>query len=131
WQVHNDKLPVPSASFTVFTQWYDGKSLINPFYLFVFPITDQHFVKVAFHPHFSWSKSDYDASPISELQEAIFNSITLELSPKAQASYDKVKAECPDMSLTSSFPPLKWPTPTAASEESESRLEDHSSANDM
>lgn len=131
WRTHDHRLPVPSASFTIFMLGYDGKSLSQPIYIFAFPIADEHFVEVAFRPHFAWANPAYDATPVRELQEAIFDSITLKLSPEAQASYDKVKAECPDMRLTSNFPPLKWPTPTAAPEVSEGRLEDHSSANGL
>ncbi|MGQ9425235.1 hypothetical protein ACXYTJ_06145 [Gilvimarinus sp. F26214L] len=113
WQVY-DKLPVPSASFSISHLASDGKTLSSPEYLFVFPISDQHFVEVTFCPEFRWfirdGKPTFDPSPVQELQDAIFNTITLELSPEAQVSYNKVKSECPNMRLTDTFPPLKWPT---------------------
>lgn len=86
----------------------------NPDHLFFFPITDQHFVKIRFAQD-SYSRDEnrklaFDISPIRALQDAVFNSISLELSPEAQASYDKVKSQCGDMQLSKDFPPLQWPT---------------------
>lgn len=84
--------------------------------MFVFPITDKHFVLVQFAQHLhsrcenNPDKLAFDARPIQELQDAIFNSITLELSPQAQASYDKIKAEHRNMQLSKQFAPLRWPT---------------------
>lgn len=123
WQQHQH-LPVFSASFNIYGRGEDlpGNTEADrlniggsqPDQLFVFPITDQHFVKVYFKQHI-YSKDDqrkpiFDTSPIQALQDAIFNSITLELSPEAQASYDKVKAEHRNMQLSKTFAPLKWPT---------------------
>jgi hypothetical protein len=122
WQRHRH-LPVFSASFNIFGRGSDhpgktGEARLNiggsPHHLFVFPITDQHFVQVFFEQH--WYSTDsnsdpvFDTRPIQALQDAIFNSITLELSPEAQASYDKVKAEYRNMQLSKNFAPLRWPT---------------------
>ncbi|MGD8174328.1 hypothetical protein [Marinimicrobium sp. ARAG 43.8] len=124
WQQHHH-LPVFSASFNIYGRGEDlpGKTEADrlniggsqPDQLFVFPITDQHFVKVVFKQHI-YSKDEqrkplFDTSPIQTLQDAIFNSLTLKLSPEAQASYDKVKAEHRNMQLSKEFAPLKWPTP--------------------
>lgn len=114
WQTH-DHLPVFSASCNIYNTHRDGKTPNRtPEQLFLFPITDQHFVEVYFRQHLyardEQDKLTFDPSPVQALQDAVFNSMTLELSPEAQASYDKVKAECPDMHLTETFPPLNWPT---------------------
>lgn len=114
WKPHYH-LPVFSTSCKIYETGMDGKTLeANPERLFFFPISDRHFVKVLFkrelYARDSKGKPTYDASPVRDLQEAIFNSISLELGPEAQASYDRIKAECPDMRLTENFAPLNWPT---------------------
>lgn len=53
----------------------------------------------------------FDTSPIQALQDAISNSISLELSPEAQASYNKIKSEVGNMQFTKEFAPLQWPNP--------------------
>lgn len=111
WQTRNH-LPVFSASCKIYEQAMNGTTLYRPEHLFFFPVTNRHLVEICFVQELYAlhnGKPTYDASPIQQLQDAIFNSITLELSPEAQANYDKVKTECPDMKLTDSFPPLKWP----------------------
>lgn len=106
-------LPVFGASFKVFHyDPYDGQ-LFKPEDLIVFPITSKHFVEVAFdrqvYSKDRAAKPYFDITPVDELQKAITSSIQLELGPEAQAEWDRVAAECPDMSLTSSFAPLRWP----------------------
>ena len=115
WQTHNH-LPVFSASCKICDTAWDGKTLREDRFerLFFFPITDQHFVRVSFHQYLyaydDQGNITFDPSPVQALQDAVFNSMTLGLSPEAQASYDKVKAECPDVRLNETFPPLDWPT---------------------
>lgn len=114
WKPHYH-LPVFGASCKIYNTGMDGKTRqINPECLFFFPISDQHFVRVRFkrdlYDRDNKGKPTYDASPVRALQEAIFSSMSLELSPEAQASYDRVKAQCPDMRLTEDFAPLDWPT---------------------
>jgi hypothetical protein len=115
WQRHNH-LPVFSASCKIYNQGPDPditNNLSYPDHLFLFPITDQHFVRITFVQHL-YSRDDrhkltFDTTPVQALQDAILNSISLELSPISQASYNKVKAEVGDMQLTPTFAPLKWP----------------------
>lgn len=112
WQRHNH-LPVFGASCKIYKRGEDISDLALPNHLFVFPITDQHFVQVSFVQHLysrdEQGKITFDATPVQALQDAIFNSIGLELSPESQASYNRVKAEAGDMQLTPTFAPLKWP----------------------
>ncbi len=112
WQCHSH-LPVPSASFKI-SRGADPEKLIRPEHIFVFPITEEHFVEVCFEREFysfdSEHRPTFDISPIEKLQEDIFNSITLELGPETQAKVDKVKAEVGNMQLCKEFAPLKWPT---------------------
>lgn len=104
-------LPVFSARCTVYrtmryAQPFDPKTLI------CFPITQKHFVQITFSRRiYSEDRSGpfFDTTPIDDLQEAIIDSIQLELGPEAQAEWNRVSAECPDMSLTEHFAPLKWP----------------------
>jgi hypothetical protein len=115
WQRHHH-LPVFSASCKIYNQGPDPditNNLSYPDHLFFFPITDQHFVRIAFKQELygrdDRGKISFDTTPVQALQDAILNSISLELSPKSQASYNKVKAEVGDMQLTPTFAPLKWP----------------------
>jgi hypothetical protein len=115
WQRHSH-LPVFSASCKIYNQGPDPditNNLSYPDHLFLFPITDQHFVRITFRQHLysrdERHKLTFDTTPVQALQDAIFNSISLELSPESQASYNKVKAEVGDMQLTPTFAPLKWP----------------------
>ncbi|MBB5212601.1 hypothetical protein [Microbulbifer hydrolyticus] len=125
WLRHNH-FPVPSASFKIYNQGEDSSDLALPDHLFVFPVTDQHFVEVCFVQEY-YSRDEkgdvaFDTAPLQELQENIFSSITLSLGPETQSRVDKVKAEVGDMQLCKTFAPLKWPTniyppePSSASE---------------
>lgn len=49
------------------------------------------------------------AKPLLALCNSIIDSIRLELGPETQAEWDKVKATCPDMSITEAFGELQWP----------------------
>lgn len=135
WQRHQH-LPVFSASCKIYN-WADGDVFVPgengstsriyhknvdvtarryPDELFFFPVTEKHFVLIQFNQHhYSRDEDDdgkfaFDTSPIQKLQDDIFNSITLELSPDAKASYERVKAEHRNMQLSKEFAPLKWPT---------------------
>jgi hypothetical protein len=112
WQRHSH-LPTFSASCKVYKRTEDLSVLLQPDHLFFFPITDRHFVQVTFVQHLysldERGKLTFDPTPVQALRDAIFNSISLELSPASQASYNKVKAEVGDMQLTPTFAPLKWP----------------------
>ena len=122
WQCHNH-LPVPSASFKIYNQGEDTSDLAFPDHLFVFPVSDQHFVEVCFVQEYL-SRDEkgniaFDTSPLQELQDNVFNSITLELGPETQARVDAVKKEVGNMQLSKEFAPLKWPTNIYPPESSE------------
>ena len=112
WRRH-DHLPVPSASFKI-SQGAEPERLIRPENIFVFPIADGHFIEVCFeqrcHSFDDEHRPTFDTSPLQELQNNIFNSITLELGAETQSRVDKVKAEVGNMQLCEEFAPLKWPT---------------------
>lgn len=119
WQRHNH-LPVFAASCKIYRRGEDLSRMTLPDHLFFFPITDQHFVQIRFvQDLYSRDKSGdiaFDTAPIQALQDAIVNSISLELSPAAQASYDKIKKEVRNMQLPKEFAPLKWPIAPSASQ---------------
>jgi len=48
------------------------------------------------------------------LANDIINSFSLTLGPKTQAQLDQFKSDCPDMSLSNTFAPLKWPSEAGA-----------------
>ena len=113
WESHTH-LPVPSASFKIYRRGEDVGDLALPDWLFVFPITEKHFVEICFAQElYSWDEKGsvaFDTGPIQELQDNIFNSITLELASETQARVDEIKAEVGNMQLCKEFAPLKWPT---------------------
>ncbi|WP_347331415.1 hypothetical protein [Marinimicrobium locisalis] len=110
WKAENH-LPVFSGRCVVYRTMRYAKPF-DPEHLVLFPITQKHFVHITFfHSIYSDDRSGplFDTTPITELQEAIINTIQLDLGPEAQAEWNRVAAECPDMSLTEHFAPLKWP----------------------
>lgn len=112
WQ-HHSHLPVPSASFKI-GRGSDPERLERPEHLFVFPITDRHFVEICFeHDIYSFDSNGvplFDTTPMQELQDNIFNSLSLELGPETRASVDRVRAEVGSMRMCKEFAPLNWPT---------------------
>lgn len=122
WKPHKH-LPVPSASFKIYNRGEDVSDLVLPDQLFVFPITDKYFVEVCFIQDL-YSRDDkgnvaFDTNPLQELQDNIFNSITLELVPETKARVDEIKKEVGNMQLSKEFAPLKWPTNIYPPESSE------------
>ena len=107
-------LPVPSASFKIYKRGDDLDDLAVPDCLFVFPISDEHFIEVCFVQEYlsrdEQGEVAFDTAPMQELQDKIWNSLSLQLSPKTQACVDKVKAEVGNMQMCKEFAPLKWPT---------------------
>ncbi|NHO64730.1 hypothetical protein G8770_04115 [Aestuariicella hydrocarbonica] len=65
--------------------------------------------------------------PIWELINSILDSLILTLSPENQAKVDQLKAECPDYTLSESFPPLTWPVETPSGDASAEPLKIHAS----
>ena len=51
-------------------------------------------------------------STIEQLSTDIMNSIQIELSPETQAQQAKALEGCEDATLSESFPPLKWTSPS-------------------
>ena len=113
WQCHNH-LPVPSASFKIYKRGDDMDDLALPDCLFVFPISDEHFIEVCFVKEYlsrdEKGEIAFDTAPMQELQDNVFSSISLQLSSKAQARVDKINAEVGNMQMCKEFSPLKWPT---------------------
>ena len=113
WRCY-DHLPVPSASFKIYNRGEDLRDLVLPDHLFVFPVTEKYFIEVCFIQDL-YSRDEkgnvaFDTRPLQELQEKIFNSITLELGPDTRAKVDEVKAKVGTLQLCKTFAPLKWPT---------------------
>jgi len=112
WQRHTH-LPVPSASFKI-GRGADPEKLVCPEHIFVFPVADEYFVEVCFEQRMHSVDKEFcptfNVSPLQELQDNIFNSITLELGPETQAKVDQIQAEVGNMQLCKEFAPLKWPT---------------------
>ena len=113
WQSH-DHLPVPSATFKIYRRGADPKRLVRPESLFVFPVTNSHFVEICFeHEVYSFDNDGsptFDTSPMKELQGNIFNSISLELGSETQMFVDKVKERVGNIQMCKEFAPMKWPT---------------------
>lgn len=97
WTVH-DSLPVFSASF-------DVKGSNERLY-FVFPVSDDAFIQLVVRYS---GGGEALRSHMETIAKQIVNSVSVELSPEAQAQWDRVKSECPNMSLSKTFAPLDWP----------------------
>ncbi|KEQ18208.1 hypothetical protein [Endozoicomonas numazuensis] len=110
WQVLGH-LTVPMVKFDELPPSYEKTA---PERCFVFPLGDHCLGLVSFdidkYYNGSAEKEAHliDDKPMDELIDNIINSIQLTLSPEAQAQYDRVMAECPDMRVTEDFPPLDW-----------------------
>ena len=102
------------ASFDV-QQVIQGEPTSLRFQHLLFPITKSSFIDITFiHSVTSATNAEnqrlVDPAPLNQLSEDIINSFKVKLSSESQAEWDRVKAECPDMSLATHFAPLKWPT---------------------
>jgi len=86
----------------------------------VFPVTDKHILiaelehQFAFQGSIEACKKKFDSKPMEALANDIINSFSLTLGSKTQAQLDSVKSDCPDMSLSNTFAPLKWPSEAGA-----------------
>ena len=49
------------------------------------------------------------AAPLFQLCDSIIDSMRLEVGKDTQAEWNKVKATCPDMSITETFGEFPWP----------------------
>lgn len=85
-----------------------------PVHYCVFPVGDHYMAKITFA--FDQACSGFmegkdqkiSREPMWELVNNILDSMTLTLSPENQAKVGKIRAECPDYSLSETFPPLQW-----------------------
>jgi len=91
-QIHNGSRENPSVSRLVF-----------------FPVSKHQFVRVLFDFGGISIHDEIRAKPLFALCDSIIDSMRLEVGASTQAEWDKVKAICPDMSLTESFGELPWP----------------------
>jgi len=112
-----DILPVVNAKFDVMPT---KAHLSSRQQLLLFPITDVHIVVVELEHRFEFygsieaCKKKFDSKPMEALANDIINSFSLTLGSKTQAQLDSVKSDCPDMSLSNTFAPLKWPSEAGA-----------------
>jgi hypothetical protein len=74
-----------------------------------YPITAQNFIVIYFDLRGVDLQNEIRAKPLFALCDSIIDSMRLEVGASTQAEWDKVKAICPDMSLTESFGELPWP----------------------
>jgi hypothetical protein len=74
------------------------------------PVAPQKFIQINFD--FGGTqiyRDEVRAKPLFKLCDSIIDSLHLKVGPETQAQWDKVKATCPDMSLTETFGELPWP----------------------
>lgn len=76
-----------------------------------FPITDNQFIRLHFDfgGTLVYQKDRLDAVNMFELTDSIIKSFSLDVGMHTQNSWDDVKIQCPDMSLSLEFGELKWP----------------------
>lgn len=73
------------------------------------PITTAQFILIYFNFGFHNFHDEMRFKPMLNLCNSIIDSMHLEVGPATQAEWDKVKATCPDMSITETFAELPWP----------------------
>ncbi len=112
WQpIHS--LPVVAARFKLMQDTLVFPSGVGRELIF-FPISDQQLVVVQFNviQHEMGNQEERDASigrsTMDELKESIISSLSLTLSPEAEAQQTTALEGLQDHSLTTDFPPLKW-----------------------
>ncbi|WP_185230996.1 hypothetical protein [Teredinibacter franksiae] len=75
-----------------------------------FPIAPQKMIRINFDfGGTSIYRDEVRAKPLFKLCDSIIDSLRLEVGAQTQAEWDKVKATCPDMSITETFGELPWP----------------------
>ncbi|GAB2189318.1 hypothetical protein MAH1_09260 [Sessilibacter sp. MAH1] len=78
--------------------------------LVLFPVSTDQFVCITFNlTGIDIYRDELRAKPMLALTDSIINSMRLQVGPKTQAEWDKVKATCDDMSITETFGELAWP----------------------
>ncbi|GAB2189320.1 hypothetical protein MAH1_09280 [Sessilibacter sp. MAH1] len=92
-QIHNGSRENPSLNRIVF-----------------FPVSPHQFVCITFDfGGVEVNRDETRAKPLLALADSIINSMRLQVGPKTQAEWDKVKATGDDMSITQTFGELAWP----------------------
>ncbi len=74
------------------------------------PVSPKRFIRIIFD--FGGTAIYQDemcAPPLFKLCDSIIDSMRLQVGKSTQAEWDKVKATCPDMSITETFGELPWP----------------------
>lgn len=75
------------------------------------PVTPQQFIQISFG--FGIVKQLFEdeirGKPLFALCDSIIDSLRLEVGANTKAEWEKVKATCPDMSITQTFGELPWP----------------------
>ncbi len=75
-----------------------------------FPVSQKQFIRVNFNfGDIEIYRDKMRAPPLFKLCDAIIDSMRLDVGKSTQAEWDKVKATCPDMSITETFGELPWP----------------------
>ena len=78
--------------------------------LVFFPVTDHQFVQVMFDfGGVAIYRDDMRTKPLMALCDSIINSMHIKVGESTLAKWNKVKEECPDMSITEEFGELPWP----------------------
>lgn len=93
----------------------DNPKLTRELYI---PISEHQLICI----HFSFGGTsiyhdDIRSKPMFELCNSIIDSMRLEVGEQTQAEWNKVKATCPDMSITETFGELPWPLKVEKSSE--------------
>ena len=78
--------------------------------LVFFPVSDNQFVIVDFDfGNIDLTREAFKVKPLMELCDSIINSMHMTVGESTLAKWNKVKEECPDMSITEEFGELPWP----------------------
>ncbi|MDH5181500.1 MAG: hypothetical protein OEZ39_14750 [Gammaproteobacteria bacterium] len=103
-------LPVPAVVFDIEPTIWELES--NKTQVLCFPVSDKHLLQASFTQVLFANTEErekyYDIGPMESMENDIINSFNLKLTPEIQTQINRVKTECPNMSLVENYPPLKW-----------------------
>ena len=119
WRVMNIP-PIQAAHFFVQPSSLGTSS---PYQLLMFPVTDNHLLKVSiFH---QYNRKKVDATDIIELANKIMASFRIEFSPEMSEHLERIKVEANGAALGDHFPPLQWPPSKTSDKPEKQKLENH------
>ncbi|WOX04857.1 hypothetical protein [Microbulbifer pacificus] len=104
------RLPVPAVRFMVKSEDWSHRAI-----LYCFPISKNRILIFNFYfdQRISGNFAEMDAAispkPAMELIDNIINSVEFVPSPELEKNLAELRTSCPNLAVSDTFPPLKWP----------------------